>query len=143
MSRRPTCERGSRKRDAVRGEPGRTGDWWLFGQVNLHLLFSNYPYRQFLSSLPPSDDRFQVNHSFLVMTSSPPDISTLSLASQQRIHDAYDYDGNAASRPPYHFNTTQGLQQSSYNPISSLAPSPLKSKSALRAGLPSVSPPFF
>ncbi|KAF7778895.1 hypothetical protein Agabi119p4_3240 [Agaricus bisporus var. burnettii] len=71
------------------------------------------------------------------MTSSPPDISTLSLASQQRIHDAYDYDGNAASRPPYHFNTTQGLQQSSYNPISSLAPSPLKSKSALRAGLPS------
>lgn len=91
----------------------------------------------FLSLL--SDDRYQVNHSFPVMTSSPPDISTLSLSSQ-RLHETYDYEGNAAARQQYHFNTTQGLQQSPYNPISSLGQSPLKSKSAIRAGLPSVRP---
>ncbi|KXN90471.1 RNA-binding post-transcriptional regulator cip2 [Leucoagaricus sp. SymC.cos] len=71
------------------------------------------------------------------MTSSPPDISTLSLSSQQRLHDTYDYDGSSQPRPQYHYNTSTGIPQSPYNNIPSLAPSPLKNKSAIRAGLPS------
>ncbi|PPQ64666.1 hypothetical protein CVT26_002756 [Gymnopilus dilepis] len=59
------------------------------------------------------------------MSASPPDISSLTLnprASQQRLNDTYDYDSNNA----FHFATTQGLQQSPYNPLSSIAQSPLK-----------------
>lgn len=63
------------------------------------------------------------------MSSSPPDISTLSLHPQQRLHDAYDYD-----RPQFPFATTQGY----IPPLQSA----LKSKPA-RSGLPSVSFPFF
>lgn len=59
------------------------------------------------------------------MSSSPPDISTLSLHPQQRLHDAYDYD-----RPQFPFATTQGY---SVSPLHSA----LKSKPA-RSGLPSV-----
>ncbi|KAF8964112.1 hypothetical protein BDZ97DRAFT_1818018 [Flammula alnicola] len=69
------------------------------------------------------------------MSNSPPDIASLSLhsrASQQRLHDSYDYEGN---RSPFHFATTQGLQQSPYNPLSSISQSPLKNKS-LRSALP-------
>lgn len=59
------------------------------------------------------------------MTSSPPDISSLSLSSHQRLHDSYDYEGNSASRSQYHPFAT------------SPAPySPLKSK-PLRSALPS------
>lgn len=73
------------------------------------------------------------------MSSSPPDISSLSLhsrPSQQRLHDAYDYDHN---RSQFHFATTQGLQQSPYNvgPPTSLTQSPLKLK-PVRSGLPTV-----
>ncbi len=69
--------------------------------------------------------------------SSPPDISTLSLhsrPSQQRLHDAYDYDGNNHNR---YFATTQGLP-SQYNPLTGIGSSPLKSK-PIRSGLPAVS----
>ncbi|EAU88415.1 RRM/R3H domain-containing protein [Coprinopsis cinerea okayama7 len=72
------------------------------------------------------------------MTSSPPDISTLSLShrpSQQRLHDSYDYDGNGSSRPQYHYATSQGLPQSPYTPLAGMNQSPLKNKS-VRAGLP-------
>lgn len=72
------------------------------------------------------------------MTSSPPDLSTLSLGSQQRLHDTYDYDAASQPRQQFHFNTSQGLNQSPYTPISSLGQSPLKSKPAMRGGLPSV-----
>jgi len=65
------------------------------------------------------------------MTSTPPDIGSLTLASHQRLHEAYDYDGN---RPQFHFATSQGLQQSPYNPLSSIAP---KTKS-VRNPLPTV-----
>ncbi|KAG5645047.1 hypothetical protein DXG03_007226 [Asterophora parasitica] len=72
------------------------------------------------------------------MTSSPPDISSLSLASrpsQQRLHDTYDYDGNSNNRPQYHFATSPGIQaQSPYNPLS-INPSPLKNK-PIRSALP-------
>jgi hypothetical protein len=72
------------------------------------------------------------------MTSSPPDIATLSLGSQQRLHDTYDYDGSSQPRAQF-YNTSQGLNQSPYTPISaSLGQSPLKSKSSIRSGLPSV-----
>lgn len=50
------------------------------------------------------------------MSSSPPDISSLSLSSQQRLHDPYDYDG---ARTPFHFASSQQ---------SAFAQSPLKSK---------------
>ncbi|KAF8078169.1 hypothetical protein FPV67DRAFT_1557558 [Lyophyllum atratum] len=48
------------------------------------------------------------------MTSSPPDISSLSLSSrpsQQRLHDTYDYEGNNHSntRPPHFFQTSPAL----------------------------------
>jgi len=73
------------------------------------------------------------------MSSSPPDISSLTLhsrPSQQRLHDAYDYDGNN-SRNQFHFATSQGLQQSPYtvNPLSSISHSSLKNK-PIRSGLP-------
>ncbi|KDR81380.1 hypothetical protein GALMADRAFT_134825 [Galerina marginata CBS 339.88] len=68
------------------------------------------------------------------MSHSPPDISSLTLnsrASHQRLHDAYDYEG----RSQFHYATTQGLPQSPYNPLSSIAQSPLKNK-PLRSALP-------
>ncbi|PPQ78180.1 hypothetical protein CVT25_015513 [Psilocybe cyanescens] len=68
------------------------------------------------------------------MSNSPPDISSLTLnsrASQQHLHDSYDYEG----RSQFHFATTQGLQQSPYNPLSSIAQSPLKNK-PVRSALP-------
>ncbi|KAF9052773.1 hypothetical protein BJ165DRAFT_1413179 [Panaeolus papilionaceus] len=72
------------------------------------------------------------------MSSSPPDISSLTLnsrPSQQRLHDTYDYEGNNTSlNRQYHFATTQALQQSPYNPLSTLSQSPLKKQ--VRSGLP-------
>ncbi|KAH0584113.1 hypothetical protein H2248_009682 [Termitomyces sp. 'cryptogamus'] len=72
------------------------------------------------------------------MTSSPPDISSLSLSShssQQRLNDNYDYEGNNNARPQYHFATSPGIHsQSSYNPLS-LNQSPLKNK-PIRSALP-------
>ncbi|RDB21021.1 hypothetical protein Hypma_011391 [Hypsizygus marmoreus] len=73
------------------------------------------------------------------MTSSPPDISSLSLSSrpsQQRLHDTYDYEGNSNSRPQYHFATSPGIQaQSPYNALTSMSQSPLKNK-PVRSALP-------
>lgn len=74
------------------------------------------------------------------MTSSPPDISSLSLSSrpsQQRLHDSYDYEGNSGNRSQYHFATSQGMQASPYNPLTSMSQSPLKNK-PLRSALPTV-----
>lgn len=70
------------------------------------------------------------------MTTSPPDISSLSLSSQPRLHDTYDYDGNNSStRPPYHFATSTGIPvHSQYSPLSA-GQSPLKNK-PIRSGLP-------
>ncbi|KJA27300.1 hypothetical protein HYPSUDRAFT_131569 [Hypholoma sublateritium FD-334 SS-4] len=62
------------------------------------------------------------------MTSSPPDIASLTLhsrASQQRLHDSYDYEGESLNRQ-FHFATSQGLQQSPY----------AKPKPAARGALP-------
>lgn len=74
------------------------------------------------------------------MTTSPPDISSLSLShrpSQQRLHDTYDYEGNGGSRPQYHFATSSGIPpQSQYSPLS-MGQSPLKNK-PLRSALPTV-----
>lgn len=67
------------------------------------------------------------------MSTSPPDIASLTLASHPRLHEAYDYDGSS-SRTPFHFATSQGLQQTPYNPLSSIAP---KNKS-IRTPLPTV-----
>ncbi|KAF8626152.1 hypothetical protein AX15_005046 [Amanita polypyramis BW_CC] len=64
------------------------------------------------------------------MSSSPPDISSLSLTSQQRLHDAYDYDGNSPNRPTYH----QFSPQSTY-PLANITQSPLKNK-PVRSALP-------
>lgn len=72
------------------------------------------------------------------MTTSPPDISSLSLShrpSQQRLHDSYDYDATSANRQ-FHYATTQGLSQSPYN-IAGMNQSPLKTK-PVRGGLPQV-----
>ncbi|KAI0698497.1 hypothetical protein BC835DRAFT_1268998 [Cytidiella melzeri] len=74
-------------------------------------------------------------------TSPTPDISTLSLSSrpsQQRLHEAYDYDGAGSGngRNPYHFSTSPPIPaQSQYNPLG-LSQSPLKNKT-VRGGLPS------
>jgi hypothetical protein len=80
------------------------------------------------------------------MTSSPPDISSLSLSShpsQQRLHDTYDYEGNSGNsvnsgnRPPYHFATSPGIHsQSQFNPLTSISQSPLKKP--IRSALPTV-----
>ncbi|KIY43707.1 hypothetical protein FISHEDRAFT_53583 [Fistulina hepatica ATCC 64428] len=61
------------------------------------------------------------------MSGSPPDISTLTISSPQRLHDTYDYDSNVPTRSPYHFATTTGIpqQQQMQN-----------MKSAVRGGLP-------
>ncbi|KAF5372936.1 hypothetical protein D9758_001738 [Tetrapyrgos nigripes] len=60
------------------------------------------------------------------------DISTLSLGSQQRLHDSYDYEG--PNRNQYHFATSPGIPiQSQYNPLTS-GQSPLKKP--VRSGLP-------
>jgi hypothetical protein len=69
------------------------------------------------------------------MTSSPtPDIGSLSLNPQsQRLHDNYDYD----NRQQYQFSPNQQLS-GQFNPLGSMAPSPLKMKPS-RAGLPTVS----
>jgi hypothetical protein len=67
------------------------------------------------------------------MTTSPPDLSQLSLNNQQRPNDTYDYDG---SRSQYHYATSPGLPvQSQYNPLTSSSPL----KKPARSGLPSVS----
>ena len=52
------------------------------------------------------------------MTNSPPDLSSLSLnTQQQRLHDNYDYEGNGAARGQYHYATSPGIPiQSQYNP---------------------------
>ncbi|KAJ3995680.1 hypothetical protein F5050DRAFT_1825409 [Lentinula boryana] len=69
------------------------------------------------------------------MTSSPPDISSLSLSSQQRLHDSYEYEGSGGNRPQYHFATSPGIPiQSQYNPLTT-GQSPLKKP--VRGGLPS------
>ena len=76
-------------------------------------------------------------------SSTPPDISSLSLSSQpsqQRLHDTYDYEGNGGGngRNPYHFSTSPPIPaQSQYNPLN-ISQSPLKNKT-MRGGLPSVS----
>jgi hypothetical protein len=81
------------------------------------------------------------------MTSSPPDISSLSLSSQQRLHDTYDYEGisgnsaNSANRPPYHFATSPGIHaQSQFNPLTGINQSPIKKP--IRSALPTVCSPF-
>lgn len=79
----------------------------------------------------------------MTSTSPTPDISTLSLSSkpsQQRLHEAYDYEGTASGngRSQYHFSTSPPIPaQSQYNPLGGLSQSPLKNKT-LRGGLPSV-----
>lgn len=82
----------------------------------------------------------------MTSSSSTPDlasqVATLSLASQpsqQRLHDTYDYEGNAGGngRNPYHYSTSPPIPaQSQYNPLS-MNQSPLKNKPS-RAGLPTV-----
>ncbi|KAF8636500.1 hypothetical protein AX17_003315 [Amanita inopinata Kibby_2008] len=67
------------------------------------------------------------------MTSSPPDISSLSLSSQQRLHDSYDYEGNSGNRSQYHHFATIH-SQSTYNPTA-IAQSPLQAK-PVRSALP-------
>ncbi|KAK1229080.1 Peptidyl-prolyl cis-trans isomerase pin4 [Marasmius sp. AFHP31] len=68
------------------------------------------------------------------MTNSPPDISTLSISSQQRLHDSYDYEGGANRQ--YHFATSPGIpSQSQYNPLTT-GQSPLKNKQPVRGSLP-------
>lgn len=71
------------------------------------------------------------------MTTSPPDLSALSLShrpSQQRLHDTYDYDASANRQ--FHYATSQGISHSSYN-LAGIAQSPLKTK-PVRGGLPQV-----
>ncbi|KAJ7286007.1 hypothetical protein C8J57DRAFT_1051203 [Mycena rebaudengoi] len=70
------------------------------------------------------------------MTSSPPDMSSLSLSSShQRLHDSYDYEGNNPSRTPFHFATSQGLAQSQYSPLTAVGQqSPLRKP--VRSALP-------
>ena len=82
----------------------------------------------------------------MTSSSSTPDlasqVATLSLGSQppqQRLHDTYDYEGNAGGngRSPYHYSTSPPIPaQSQYNPLG-MNPSPLKNKPS-RAGLPTV-----
>ncbi|KIY64904.1 hypothetical protein CYLTODRAFT_357758 [Cylindrobasidium torrendii FP15055 ss-10] len=68
------------------------------------------------------------------MTNSPPDIASLSLNSQQRLHDNYDYEGSSGGRPQYHYATSPGIPiQSQYNPLTS-GQSP--SQKPRRGGLP-------
>ncbi|KAF9264953.1 hypothetical protein L218DRAFT_861925 [Marasmius fiardii PR-910] len=67
------------------------------------------------------------------MTNSPPDISTLSISSSQRLHEPYDYEGGANRQ--YHFATSPGIPiQSQYNPLTT-GQSPLKNK-PVRGSLP-------
>ena len=74
------------------------------------------------------------------MTSSPPDISSLSLSSQQRLHDTYDYEGITAispNRPSYHFATSPPIHQPShFNPLTTINQSPIKKP--IRSALPTV-----
>lgn len=80
------------------------------------------------------------------MTTSPtPDMSTLSLNTQQRLNDIHDYDGSAppSARQQYQFSTSPPISaQSHYNPLN-VSPSPLRIKPP-RSGLPTVrlSPPL-
>ncbi|KAL0578246.1 Peptidyl-prolyl cis-trans isomerase pin4 [Marasmius crinis-equi] len=68
------------------------------------------------------------------MTNSPPDISTLSISSQQRLHEPYDFEGGANRQ--YHFATSPGIPiQSQYNPLTT-GQSPLKNKQPVRGSLP-------
>ncbi|KAJ7470377.1 hypothetical protein FB451DRAFT_1474213 [Mycena latifolia] len=67
------------------------------------------------------------------MSSSPPDVSSLSLSSHR--HDNYDQYETSGGRPQYHFATSPGIPvQSQYNPLT-VGQSPLKSK-PLRSALP-------
>ena len=78
----------------------------------------------------------------MAASNSTPDIASLSLSSQPRLHDSYDYEGNNSgnARNPYHYATSPPVPaHSQYNPLS-ISQSPLKGKPA-RAGLPSVSFP--
>ncbi|THH04814.1 hypothetical protein EW145_g5243 [Phellinidium pouzarii] len=73
-------------------------------------------------------------------SSTPPDISSLSISSQQtRPHDPYDYDSLAVGSNPrqqFHFSTSPVMSgQLPYNPLG-LNQSPLKNKSLSRSGLP-------
>lgn len=58
------------------------------------------------------------------MTTSPPSLSLSHRPSQQRLHDPYDYDASAATRPPYHFATSPAIP--SYSPLNSIS-KPLRS----------------
>lgn len=84
----------------------------------------------------------RINELLEIMTSSPPDISSLSLSSrpsQQRLHDTYDYEGNTGGngRSPFQFSTSPPIAaQSQYNQLG-MNQSPLKNK-PLRGGLPTV-----
>nr|GAT55488.1 r3h domain [Mycena chlorophos] len=72
------------------------------------------------------------------MTSSPPDISSLTLnASHGRLHDSsYDFDGSTAPRAQYHFATSTGIPAQTQYPPLGVGQSPLKNKPAARSGLP-------
>lgn len=76
------------------------------------------------------------------MTTSPtPDMSSLSLNTQQRLNDTHDYDGPAppSARQQYQFSTSPPISaQSPYNPLN-ISPSPLKIK-PFRGALPTVRP---
>ena len=68
------------------------------------------------------------------MTTSPPSLSLSHRPSQQRLHDPYDYDASAATRPPYHFATSPAIP--SYNPLNTIS-------KPLRSALPTVCPCSF
>jgi hypothetical protein len=109
------------------------------------VFFPNCRYDWFLRLIIPEGDITNGHILFFfssIMTSSPtPDIGSLSLHPQsQRLHDSYDYDqsANYPARQQYPFSTNQQLSgQSQYNPLG-MNPSPLKMKSGMRAGLPTV-----
>lgn len=71
------------------------------------------------------------------MTTSPtPDLAALSLNTQQRLNDSYDYDGPVSANGRQQYQFTPISAQSPYNPLN-MTPSPLKVKPT-RGGLPSV-----
>lgn len=107
--------------------------YWMFLLVKCFPFFSYtlFILSPFLFTTPPCRP----------MSSSPPDISSLSISSrpsQQRLHDTYDYEGSSAARSQFHFATSPGIQHSPYSPLSaSMNHSPLKNKPA-RSALPTV-----
>jgi hypothetical protein len=102
------------------------------------------PLTIFFSALHNVHQRQDNDHCLLassIMTSSPPDIASLSLSSHthQRLNENYDYEGNSSGneRPHYHFSTSPPVPSpSQYNPLG-MSQSPLKK--ATRSGLPTVS----